>query len=232
MKQLVVNEESDFDACYGKVSDLEQAVASQELVWNNTSAVLLSSPRVCKLFDHADLDGYMTLEFLNSLQSISELTRKGPLRFYSKRRQTVAVHVRRGDIPQKEPIGTNNPVIKARWRPDEEYLEQIARVLERIPRAEVHIFSTTEGQDPAIFEAYRARGFSLHLDGDILEDWAHMSQADVFIMAPSTFSVVAGMLNRKCVFYPHFTCGPLKHWFNMDNGSTAELDACLARAFP
>ena len=48
------------------------------------------------------------------------------------------------------------------------------------------------------FDPFREKGYRVHLDGEELEDLAHMAKADVLLAAPSGFSLLAGFFNSKC----------------------------------
>ena len=83
--------------------------------------------------------------------------------------------------------------------------------------------------------AYRQLGAEVHLDGQAVEDWAHMAQADVLVVAPSGFSWVAGILNSKCVVgfesYP-YAYHPSWIKLNQHFSNLEELRRCLLKLSP
>ena len=71
--------------------------------------------------------------------------------------------------------------------------------------ADVHLFSSIEGRYGAsAFDMFRARGVTVHLDGDPLVAWAHFAAADVFVVGKSSFSRAATWLNPRCVVHQGF----------------------------
>ena len=58
---------------------------------------------------------------------------------------------------------------------------------------------------PEAFDVYRAHNYTVHLNGadataSVLDHWAHLASADVFLQSPtSAFAVVPAYLSRGCV---------------------------------
>jgi len=232
-KDVIVKEVPKSRSCYveGQLEHLKHAVMTE--VFGDRSNVILADN-----FRHDEYNSFLFKEcitdsFLSSWRSTSGLMREQGAHFFSGTRPTIAVHVRRGDILQEQDQNEDTPHLK-RWKADEDFLRQIKLVLERIPTAEVHVFGTTGEQSPAIWNPYLEKGYTVHADGAILEDWSHMSQADVLIMSPSSFSIVAGITNPNCVMYSDYETGPSHDWFLADDVSRpsygAELDECIERA--
>ncbi|CAE7239878.1 unnamed protein product [Symbiodinium sp. CCMP2592] len=112
------------------------------------------------------------------------------LAHFKTKKLRVAMHLRRGDLH----IGTN------RGMPDEMY-HRIMNTVRSIAGddVEIHVFSSTEkNYKPASFKSYRNRGAEVHLDGNEVDDWAHMMQADVLLLSPSSFAWVPGVFNPNC----------------------------------
>jgi hypothetical protein len=110
----------------------------------------------------------------------------------------VAVHVRRGDA-----VGKAN-----RFTPDAVVVRWIAAVQEAASRLGWSTTVTVFSQGAAgMFSAYVDTGARLSLDGDPLDAINRMVHADVLIMARSSFSYVAGLLNTHGVVL----CEPHKH---------------------
>ena len=109
----------------------------------------------------------------------------------------VVIHLRRGDRVQGS-LDRARKMNGKYYASDALYLNFLTR-FQRIQNAEVHVISETKPLTSKDFDVYRNLGVHVHLDGDIIDDWAHMAQADLLLIAPSTYSWVAGLLNEKCV---------------------------------
>jgi len=152
---------------------------------------------------------------------------------FDPQRPAVAIHVRRGDLNRGH----------FRATPDSYYFNWLERIRQHLPNADVHVWSSTQltvhhGERPwwnsSDFDGYRKRGVHVHLDDpNLLTVWAHLSRAQVFVMAQSAFSYVPAVLNLKCVIFPGFIRRPLDNWLDGSRGegsADSELRACLARA--
>ena len=117
----------------------------------------------------------------------------------------IAVHLRRGDVS-----ATQNT---DRYTPDEKILsliEQLTQALRNLNRPfEFHIYS--QGS-PENFSAYEQLGCHVHLNQDALNDLLALSQADILVIAKSSFSYVAGLLNPGLVIYEPFWHRPQNTW--------------------
>lgn len=116
----------------------------------------------------------------------------------------MAVHIRRGDAVTEGHLHRLTP------------LDRIARLIEAARRQRpdlvVHIHS--EGA-PADFGKLSDLG-ELHLDGDPLESLAALANAEILVMAKSSFSFVAALLCRGTAVYEPFRHGPLGGWMPAD----------------
>ncbi|CAE8707397.1 unnamed protein product, partial [Polarella glacialis] len=159
-----------------------------------------------------------------------------PLNF-SAGNTSVVMHLRRADLEKGD----------ARATPDSYYYRLARQIQELVPNAEFHVWASTKNI-PAKnwdywtskdFDGYRARGMQVHLDTQIqdnhkmLDAWAHMARAQVFIMSQSSFSQVPGYMNTNCVIYPSNIDSPLENWMDGQGHKRAtfakELRDCLAR---
>ena len=126
------------------------------------------------------------------------------------RRLLVAMHLRRGDA------------WAAKWRltPDATHLRVAAAVRALAPNAEVHAYSTLEtdtlrqANEPSRFDVYRAAGVHVHLRGDAIADFAALAHADVLVVAKSSFSYTAALLNQGCIIVAdaHHRYVPMVEW--------------------
>ncbi len=133
----------------------------------------------------------------------------------------IAIHLRRGDVSPTQHAD--------RYTPDDkilEFIDWLQNSLQYIsPRPEFHIYS--QGSAKA-FEAYAQRGCYMHLDDDALNDLLAMSQADILVIAKSSFSYVAGLLNQGLVIYEPFWYRPQTAWIHRDcNDILAEIQKRL-----
>ena len=154
--------------------------------------------------------------FLKALRQSTQLLRHRT-DFFRSRHLKVAIHLRRGDILRTTRSWWPG---KDRMVPDSLYMNLLRLLRQLLGSAtEIHIFSVTSKSFPSrSFNSYRHLGAQVHLDGDILEDWAHMAQADVLIVAPSAFSWVAGLLNSKCVVaLKSYPFGYLPKWIRLSD---------------
>ena len=151
----------------------------------------------------------------------------------------VAVHLRRGDVSKithqgkngKGPLRytTNAAVLKL--------LDGLGPVCSGAgvkgnasKTCRIHIFAMNgKGEDLNVF---RKRGYQVHLadSEEVSRSWYIMSNADVFLMAKSSFSYVPALLSDKMVIYTKFWHVPLPQWAEWNelsaNVSTCSKDVC------
>ncbi|CAE7458438.1 unnamed protein product [Symbiodinium natans] len=153
-----------------------------------------------------------------------------PTKYFEPGQLRIAIHLRRGDIRKTTTDWWPGP---DRLVPDALYVGFLSLLRRLLKPAEIHIFSTSSSSFPSTsFNRYRQPGVHVHLDGDILDDWAHMAQADVLVVAPSGFSWVAGILNSKCVVsFEAFPWGDLPHWIQLNNDfrQADKIQSCLRK---
>jgi len=186
----------------------------------------------CKPMPETDVFGPLNARFLKALRQSSHLLTH-PVPHFPSMGATlrVAVHLRRGDI-MKTTLGHG----VNRFIPDSFYVKFLRLLKPIVAPAKIHVFSATEGKfTDADFDAYRQLGAEVHLNGQAVEDWAHMAQADVLVVAPSGFSWVAGILNSKCVVgfesYP-YAYHPSWIKLNQHFSNLEELRRCLLKLSP
>ena len=154
----------------------------------------------------------LTLPFLSQLRKSTSLLRHATPYFTGKEMKVV-IHIRRGDEVPRNPAA--KMVNNLHYASDALYLDFLRMFRQRVQNVDVHIISTTEDGFPSQnFDVYRNLGVQVHLDGDIVDDWAHMAQADLLLIAPSTYSWVAGLLNETVLNF-------VRHNFFCSNNCSA-----------
>lgn len=124
-----------------------------------------------------------------------------PVSFEERDRLIVAVHVRRGDVDERE---------AERFTPNEHValqIDELSRSLAPLPH-EFHVYSEGDEED---FGPIRDRAI-LHLGGDVFECFESLISADIFVMAKSSFSYTGALLARGIVIYSPFWHTPLQQW--------------------
>jgi hypothetical protein len=148
------------------------------------------------------------------------------------------------------------------FTPNAYYHRVLDLVVAVFPRADVHAFTSSNSEKE--FSDLAHRGVVVHLaapppplipphlpsgsdqgdhdDGDDdtgsdgpLSDWRHFIEADLFVMAKSTFSGVPALLTSNCVLYHHHWRAPLSYWLDLDSLLTNNeaLRQCVEqRAWP
>ncbi len=122
-------------------------------------------------------------------------------------RLTVAFHVRRGDVSERNPDRfTSNQAVT-------DQIDQLHRMLASYEH-EIHVFSEGSEED---FGPIRDRAI-MHLNGDVFECLHGLIHADILVMAKSSFSYTAALLSRGIVIYNPFWHAPLQQWIPSNQG--------------
>lgn len=218
---LVHTKRPHFDQCWNGKDTLASGLDGQEIL------LLECNGMECRR-DQAIL----TLPFLAELRKSTSLLRHATPHFTGKGLKVV-IHIRRGDRLPKGSLDSARNVNGQHYASDALYLNFLRRFLQGIQNAELHVISTTEGGFASEnFDVYRNLGVHVHLDGDIVDDWAHMAQADLLLIAPSTYSWVAGLLNEKCVaIFNLFPLPIVLDWIELseDLREFKDIESCLSK---
>lgn len=162
--------------------------------------------------------GFLTASFVKGMRA-QAASFAGHARHFTGGALPIAMHVRRGDVTSSDML---------RWVSDEDNFRIIDVVREVLPKAQIHIFSSAEGNySSASFEEYRRRGALVHLHDSVIDTWAHFIKAKLFIMGRSSFSYVPALLSTGCVVYQQFMHAPLSTWIHL-RGYT-DMDMLLLR---
>ena len=123
----------------------------------------------------------------------------------NKDRFVVAIHVRRGDVDQSRNI--------SRFTPNVSILQTITlirSVLDELDiKATYHVHSQGKAED---FADFAKLGCELHLDTDAIETMRQIVDSDVLVMAKSTFSYVAALINNGVKLYEPMGDPPMSSW--------------------
>lgn len=114
----------------------------------------------------------------------------------------IAVHVRRGDVG---PLGENSN----RYTPDN-LLRHHIETVRREAGAQSHVTIVTESPGPGFMKSFEDCEIINH--DDPLEALAVLADADILVMAKSSFSFVAALLSNGRVFYSIFWSSPQAAW--------------------
>jgi hypothetical protein len=174
------------------------------------------------------IDAYMTRPFLVALADDVACTLAAfPQPLYFTRHPSVAIHVRRGDVRRDGKWAS-------RYTDVGYYVKAVAIIRHHWPAADIHAFSALEASgmsrqdDNKTFSQLTTMGVALHFDGSAKTDWAHFIQADIVVLAKSSFSHAAALARRRgCVVYQPFWAGKLSSWTTLDVLNET-LPACAA----
>ena len=131
---------------------------------------------------------------------------KKPALVYNKNVTNIAIHIRRGDVnPNKYP---------SRFISNEHYVQLLKKM--NLDNSVIHIFSEGSVKDfEDIITNFPESKFVMHINENIQMSFHHMVMADVLIVAKSSFSYCAGLLNENTKIANLITNWwhkPLKSW--------------------
>jgi len=117
----------------------------------------------------------------------------------------IAIHVRRGDVSDK----TCNEKIKSRYTSNDYYVKIINFMRKKYPNLKITIFSEGIIDD---FKELQDDNISFELNSDLIQSFHSFVKAKVFVMAKSSLSFCAGILNENEIYYIDWWCRPLNKW--------------------
>lgn len=131
---------------------------------------------------------------------------------------TMNVHVRRGDVSADHPHHSD------RFTGDEAILETIFSAREAAEAQDLALSVNVWSQgDRADFLVYEEAGCRLFLDTDIFETFHNLAQSDILLMAKSSLSFVAALLNDGICLYEGFWHPPLPHWIQLQDPASRNM---------
>lgn len=141
-----------------------------------------------------------------SLYYTTEVLEKIRGYYYSTEKPTIdipdiAIHIRRGDVKK---------TCNQRYTSNNEYIDIINKLKQLYPDYKITIFSEGIEDD---FKELQDLDINFQLNVNIKETFHSMVQAKVLVLAKSSFSYCAGLLNENIVHYPiKFWHRKLDHW--------------------
>lgn len=155
---------------------------------------------------------YIQNKFFNS--SI----RKNDKKIYKPSSFNIALHIRRGDIIQKD---LKNPNLTMRWLNNDYFfnvLESIFNFLKT--KKEIHIYLFSQGKINDFTEFKKFDNIHFCLDMSAQDSFLHMVYADLLITSKSSFSYKPALLNKGIKVVPKnfwHSYPKSKNWFLADN---------------
>ena len=122
----------------------------------------------------------------------------------------IAIHIRRGDVIKN----TFGPGKIDRFTDDNFYTEIINKLLIKYPTYIINIYSEGKVEDFSIKGHDRLR---FHLNRDLITTYHSLVKAKVLIMAKSSLSYSAGILNENKIYYIDFWHKKLDDWIHINN---------------
>jgi len=122
----------------------------------------------------------------------------------------IAIHIRRGDVSAKDVY---------RYTDNSTYINIINQLKIKYPFYTITIFSEGNYED---FKEFEIEEKYLKLNTCICETFHSLVSSKVLIMAKSSFSYCAGLLNENIIYYStiyhdNLYINPLDHWLNIDS---------------
>jgi hypothetical protein len=142
------------------------------------------------------------------------------LYLYNKEKMNIAIHIRvfneKDDKSEYESFLYDTDKSKGRFMSECNYISLINFLKIKYPNSNIHIFSQSN-----IYMKYKSlteiEDINLHIDIDHFDTFHHLCNADILVMAKSSFSYVAGLYNKNKVIYTYGIMHPkLDNWDTWD----------------
>ena len=125
---------------------------------------------------------------------------------YDKNVKNIALHIRRGDV--------NKNKYPSRFSTNQQYIDLLKKMT--LDNSVIHIFSEGEKKDfQDIVEAFSNNNIIMHINENIQLTFHYLVMADVLVLAKSSFSYCAGLLNKNIKIANLITSWwhkPLRSW--------------------
>ncbi|MGE9291396.1 MAG: alpha-1,2-fucosyltransferase, partial [Puniceicoccales bacterium] len=128
-------------------------------------------------------------------------SRKDHSLLFNKERTSIAAHIRRGDICQKD--NKSNPNLTMRWLDNEYFIQILDTVTEQLrDKRKYEIFLFSQGKEIDFKEFKKFDNFQLCNEMSAIDSFNHMTHADILITSRSSFSYKPALLNRGIKICP------------------------------
>lgn len=155
---------------------------------------------------------YIQNKFFNSA------IRKNDKKIYKPSSFNIALHIRRGDIVQKN---LKNPNLTMRWLNNDYFFNVIESILKFLKtKNEIHIYLFSQGKINDFTEFKKFDNIHFCLDMSAQDSFLHMVYADLLITSKSSFSYKPALLNKGIKVVPKnfwHSYPKSKNWFLADN---------------
>jgi hypothetical protein len=121
----------------------------------------------------------------------------------------LAIHIRRRDV--KKGVAAHG---YERFTPNSEYIKIIRSLRARYPSYKILIFSDGTIDE---FNDLRLDPSHFRLNTDVIHTFHSLVCAKVLVMAKSSFSYAAAILNKNTIFYTDFWHKPLDNWLRIES---------------
>lgn len=189
-------EDIKFDKIYNVKNDgIELAILNFKNESNTTNILLnISNPL-------ALLDANTTM-YDKVMPTLRKIKQSRELVYFKQDVMNVAVHIRRGDVNEKQ-----HP---DRYLSTQYFKTIIDKLLVQYPDASVCIFTELTAENNVEFNIFD--NIKIISAGDVLTTFEHLVKADILITSKSSFSYVAALYNENTVLYTNFWHKPLCTW--------------------
>jgi len=149
----------------------------------------------------------------------NEANKNRPL-IYKKDKINIAIHIRvfnnLDDKCEKNNYNTANNTARFYLKYDF-YINLIENLKKKYDNSEIHIFSQEEYFDTMFKQIKEIEDINLHLTMDNFTTFHHLAKADVLVLGLSSFSHLAGLYNKKEVYYIYYEYHKkaLNKWFQI-----------------
>lgn len=115
----------------------------------------------------------------------------------------IAIHIRRGDV---------GPDANNRYTGNDIYAKAIKALKKKHPDYKIKVFSQGKIED---FKDLGLDDSAFQLNAPVTNTFHSLVRAKIFVMAKSSFSYAAAILNENTIYYVEFHHKPLDKWINI-----------------
>lgn len=139
----------------------------------------------------------------NTLDMIRDIyfSKNKPKTIYDPVETNIALHIRRGDVTKQR--------YTSRYTSNIDYIN-IVKKLGYVPSAVIHIFSEGDEKDfQDIVDAFHDIKIVMHINENICSTFHHLVMSDILVVARSSFSYCAGLINKNTII-----ANNIKRWWH------------------